>query len=356
MIELSDTQKELLNIVQWSFPVCERPFEAIGEKMGLSEEKVIEELRIVKEENILRQLSAIFDTRMLGYQSALIAAKYDDDQIEEAASIINQRPGVSHNYKRNNDYNLWYTIAVPPSEKIEDHIALLHHKTGSKVTRQLPTLKLYKIGVKLDMTGETKPDSKSEVLAHEKPERKPDMEVPTFSEKELAIIRELQEDLPLVPRPFGAMAFEAQCGEDEILSAIEEFKEKKYMRRFAAVMNHRHAGFKANAMGVWAVPEDDCEEIGPKMAGFSQVSHCYKRPTYSDWPYTIFTMVHGKNAGECEQTIDAIANETDIREYELLWSIKEYKKVRIRYFTPEWDAYINKFSDELANVTPLDQD
>ncbi|MBP9116207.1 MAG: Lrp/AsnC family transcriptional regulator [Acidimicrobiia bacterium] len=356
MIELSKQQKELLNIVQWSFPVCERPFEAIGEKMGISEETVIEELRTVKEANILRQLSAIFDTRALGYQSALIAAKYDEDQIEQAAKIINEHPGVSHNYKRNNAYNLWYTIAVPPSENIESHVALLHNATKSKTTRQLPTLKLYKIGVKLDMTGETKPDSKSEVLAHEKPERKSVMDVPSFSEKELAIIRELQEDLPLVPRPFAAMAFEAQCGEEEILNAIEEFKEKKYMRRFAAVMNHRHAGYKANAMGVWAVPEGDCEEVGPQMAGFSQVSHCYKRPTYSDWPYTIFTMVHGKNAGECEQTIEAIANETGIKEYELLWSIKEYKKVRVRYFTPEWDAYIAKYNEELTNVQALPKD
>lgn len=348
MIELSDTQKELLNIVQWSFPVCERPFEAIGEKMGLSEEKVIEELRIVKEENILRQLSAIFDTRMLGYQSALIAAKYDDDQIEEAASIINQHPGVSHNYKRNNDYNLWYTIAVPPGQTLEAHVNMLHDMSGSLVTRKLPTLKLYKIGVKLDMTGKAKPDDKSEVLPHEKPKREAVMEVPEFSEKELAIIREVQEDLPLVSKPFAAIAVEAQCSEDDVMDALNEFKEKKYMRRFAAVMNHRHAGYKANAMGVWAVPEEDCEEIGPKMAGFSAVSHCYKRPTYDDWPYSIFTMVHGHKASDCEETIAAIANETGINEYTLLWSIKEYKKIRVRYFTPEWDAYIAANMEKLA--------
>ena len=67
------------------------------------------------------------------------------------------------------------------------------------------------------------------------------------------------------------------------------------MRRFAAVMNHRSAGFKANAMGVWAVPDAELDEIGPQMAGFALVSHCYRRPTYDDWPYSIFTMVHGKN-------------------------------------------------------------
>ncbi len=102
------------------------------------------------------------------------------------------------------------------------------------------------------------------------------------------------------------------------------------MRRFAAVMNHRSAGFKANAMGVWAVPDEQLEAIGPQMAGFAAVSHCYRRPTYDDWPYSVFTMVHGRSARDCEATIDAIRTETGIDEYCLLWSIKEYKKVRVQ--------------------------
>jgi DNA-binding Lrp family transcriptional regulator len=104
-------------------------------------------------------------------------------------------------------------------------------------------------------------------------------------------------------------------------------------------MNHRSAGYKANAMGVWAVPEDRIEEIGPQMAGFARVSHCYHRPTYPDWPYSIFTMVHGHQAAECEETIAAIRDETGIDDYTLLWSVKEYKKTRVRYFTPDWDEW-----------------
>ena len=124
-----------------------------------------------------------------------------------------------------------------------------------------------------------------------------------------------------------------------MLELLRTFKERKLMRRFAAVMNHRNAGFKANAMGVWAVPDADLDEIGPQMAGFAAVSHCYRRPTYDDWPYSVFTMMHGRNARDCEATIEAIRTETGIDEYCLLWSIKEYKKVRLEYFTPEWDAW-----------------
>lgn len=346
-MDITDRQRELLNAVQWSFPLVAEPYKALAEKLSITEEDVIEDLRTVKELGILRQLSAIFDTRHLGYTSALVAAKVDDERIDEAATIINAHPGVSHNYKRNNDYNLWYTVAVPPHHSLDAHIDLLHELSGSNITRKLPTLKLYKIGVKLDMTGKAKPDDKAEVLAHEKPHRAALMDIPEFSEMELNIIRETQEDLPLVARPFAAMAIEADCSENEVLTTLETFKEKSYMRRFAAVMNHRHAGYKANAMGVWAVPENKCEELGPIMAGFASVSHCYKRPTYEDWPYSIFTMVHGHKASDCEETIAAIARDTGINEYTLLWSIKEYKKVRVRYFTPEWDAYIAKYEKEL---------
>ena len=98
-----------------------------------------------------------------------------------------------------------------------------------------------------------------------------------------------------------------------MIDTIRSFKERKLMRRFAAVMNHRNAGFKANAMGVWAVPDDQLEEIGPQMATFAAVSHCYRRPTYDDWPYSVFTMVHGRSARDCEATIEAIRDETGDR-------------------------------------------
>jgi len=189
------------------------------------------------------------------------------------------------------------------------------------------------------MTGATKADAKSEVLEHEKPERRPDMEAPVLSDREVDAIRIAQEDLPLVPRPFAVQAEKIGLTEDELLGILHSFIERKLMRRFAAVMNHRSAGFKANAMGVWAVPEAELEEVGPQMAGFAAVSHCYRRPTYEDWPYTVFTMVHGRTARDCEDTIDAIASETGVDEYTLLWSIKEYKKTRVMYFTPEWDAW-----------------
>jgi len=336
---LEDLDRELLNAVQWDFPLDPRPFAVLGERLGLSEEATRERIARVKELGVLRQLSAIFDTRALGYGSALVAAQIDPDRVDEAAAVISAHPGVSHNYKRNHRYNLWYTVAVPPGDSLEEHVEVLHRDSGALVTRRLPTLKLYKIGVKLDMTGATAADAKAEVLDHERPERREHMEAPELSDLEIATIRVVQEDLPLVERPFAAYAELIGTDEQTVLELLASFKERKLMRRFAAVMNHRSAGFKANAMGVWAVPEEQLDEIGPQMAGFALVSHCYRRPTYDDWPYSVFTMVHGKNGTECEATIAAIAAETGVSEYALLWSVKEYKKTRVRYFTDEWDGW-----------------
>ncbi|MGQ0805006.1 MAG: siroheme decarboxylase subunit alpha [Actinomycetota bacterium] len=337
--DLQDADRELLNAVQWDFPLDPRPYAVLADRLGGSEPEVRDRVARVKELGVLRQLSAIFDTRALGYSSALVAAKIDPGRVDDAAAVISRHPGVSHNYKRNHAYNLWYTVAVPPGESLEDHVDALHRQSGALVTRKLPTLKLFKIGVKLDMTGKTAADAKVEVLEHERPERRADMPAPDLSDLEVAAIRVTQEDLPLVERPFAAEGELIGCDEARVLDLLASFKERKLMRRFAAVMNHRSAGYKANAMGVWAVPEDRLDELGPAMAGFAHVSHCYRRPTYDDWPYSVFTMVHGHNARDCEDTIAAIRAETGVDDYALLWSVKEYKKVRVRYFTDEWDVW-----------------
>lgn len=337
--DLDDVDRELLNALQWDFPVEARPFAALGERLDRSEDDVFARVQRIKAAGILRQLSAIFDTRALGYGSSLVAARIAPDRIDEAAEVISRHPGVSHNYKRNHSYNLWYTVAVPPGDSLEAHVDVLHRDSGSETTRLLPTLQLYKIGVKLDMTGRTAADARSEVQAHERPDRSGAVVAPDLSPFEVDAIRTLQDDLPVVERPFAVAADRLGTDEATVLTLLRSLRERGLMRRFAAVMNHRSAGFKANAMGVWAVPDQRADEIGPVMAGFAAVSHCYRRPTYDDWPYTVFTMVHGRSARDCEATIAAIRTETGIDEHALLWSVKEYKKTRVRYYTSEWDAW-----------------
>ena len=120
-----------------------------------------------------------------------------------------------------------------------------------------------------------------------------------------------------------------------------DLRDRKIMRRFSAVLYHRKAGFRANAMGVWKVPEERIDEIGNMFAHYQAVSHCYQRPTYPDWPYSIFTMAHGRSKEECDAILDAIAEETGVEERATLYSSTEFKKIRLLYFTDDfknWEA------------------
>lgn len=326
--------RELLNHLQSDFPLGPRPFAVLGERVGLGEEEVCARIVALKEARIVRQISAIFDSRRLGYRSSLVAMKFPEERVDEAAQIINQHPGVSHNYRRNHAFNLWFTIAVPPRKSLVDEVNGLAVATAAEQTRLLPALKLYKIGLHLDMTGEQEvTEREGEGL----PRRAVDIaelqaDDPGFSEAQRQALRALQQDLPLVPRPFQALAEAFHTTEADLLKQAEAFLRDGQMRRFAAVLHHRTAGFEANGMGVWAVPDERCDEVGLKMASFAAVSHCYRRPTYPDWPYSLFTMIHGRHEAECHAVMEGIARETGIREYSVLFSTKEYKKVRVKYF------------------------
>ncbi len=138
--------------------------------------------------------------------------------------------------------------------------------------------------------------------------------------------------------------------EEEFFAVADRLKAHGYMRRMAAVLHHREAGFRANAMGVWVVPAERADEVGQIMGSFKGVSHCYLRPTYPDWPYSVFTMVHGQDARDCQEVIDAIAHATGIGEYALLYSTKEYKKIRLRYFTSELESWETEVRQSLASA------
>jgi DNA-binding Lrp family transcriptional regulator len=346
-IETMDTlDKEILNELQSGLDLVARPFQALADKVGSTEAEVMERIKAMKGDPI-RQISAIFDTRTLGYKSSLVAAKIRPEHLDDAAEVINQHPGVSHNYKRNHAYNLWFTIAVPPNSRIglERTVEILGQLAEVDVIRLMPTLKLYKIGVQLDMTGQDASNAKAKPTYTEADRV---VAVKEVTERDILMIRELQKDLPIVTRPFDEWAANIGISTEELLAGAEQFLERKQMRRFSAVLHHRKAGFRFNGMGVWAVPHEKADEIGPIMASFKAVSHCYLRPTYPDWPYSVFTMVHGRSKEECEEILQAIEDETGIKERDTLYSTKEYKKTRVEYFTPEMEEWEDNIIRQLG--------
>jgi DNA-binding Lrp family transcriptional regulator len=339
-IPLDETDKRLMNLLQSSFPLDPEPFALLASEAELELDDLLARTRRLLDERIIREITPIFDTRALGYESMLVAAKVDSEQPQRAAAAVNAHPGVSHNYLRTHDFNLWFTIAVPPDSELgmDGTLEALMAETGASSMRQLPTLTLFKINMNLEM------EKGTEALATAVEAAPPrELERQPYDEDDIATIRALQGPMAAVERPYDAAARELGISTEDLLGRLGEMVERKLLRRVAAILYHRRAGFSANGMGVWKVPEGEILETGRRMASFRGISHCYQRPTYEDWPYSVFTMAHGRSKEECDAILDSIALECGMEEDDraTLYSSTEYKKIRLHYFIDDyarWEA------------------
>ncbi|CAN5644579.1 AsnC family transcriptional regulator [soil metagenome] len=340
-VALDDVDRRVLNLMQGSFPLDPHPYAAIAREAELSEEAVCARVQRLLDERIIRQVTPIFDTRALGYGSMLVAAKVDPEYPWRGAKIINSHPGVSHNYLRNHDFNMWFTLAVEGDSKLgmQGTLDVLQELTGAQSIRQLPTLKLFKIRMDLEMESDTK------ALASEGKSQEPVelLGVP-YDERDKDVIRATQGDLPVVPEPYAQAAQRLGMTQAQLLEHLAGMKQRGILRRVAAILYHRRAGFSANGMGVWNVPDEQIAQLAPRMAAFRGISHCYQRPTYEDWPYSVFTMAHGRSKEECDAILDAIAGEFDISERATLYSSTEFKKIRLLYFTEDFKAWEKEYA------------
>ncbi len=334
---IDDLDQRLLNEMQDKFPLVREPFRVLAAGAGTTESDVIARLAAMRASGVLRQVSPIFDTKALGYATSLVAMRVPEDRLAAAAEIVNAHPGVSHNYRRTHEFNMWFTIAVPPGADLQAHVDALHRAAGATSTRMLPTLRLFKIGVTLDMTGQREMDHRSKPqYTHEQREV---AAANTLSDRDVAIVRAVQGDLALEPDPFAAPARALGISVDALLEALQDLQRRGYLRRFAAILRHRKVGFGANGMAVWRVSEDRIAAAGQAMAGYTAISHCYQRPVYEDWKYNLFTMIHARKKSECESFVAQLASEHGLEEFDVLYSTTEYKKIRLAYFTPEFDEW-----------------
>ncbi len=326
-------EKEILLRVQKNFPLEPKPFEAIANELGIEEKEVLDILKKQKSLKIIRQTSAIFDTKKLGYKSSLVAFEIDEDKIDDTVKILNEHPGISHNYERNHNFNIWFTLAVPPNSELglEKTVKILASKTAANDFIILPTLELFKISVKLDTTGK---EEKKEAV------RKQNFKKLELTQNHYNIIKLAQNDIEIVSEPFKNIIKQLDINYDEFFKTLKEFKEAGVMRRFASILNHRNAGFNANAMVVWDIEEGNKgKEIGNQIAKYSAVSHCYLRPKYPNWQYNLFSMIHGKTKDDTQNVIDNIKNEIKYKSFKPLYSSREFKKVRINYFSDEFKKW-----------------
>lgn len=343
--------QRLLGELQAGLEFVPRPYRELAERSGWDEEGVLAELRRLRGEGLLREITALFDAAALGYSSALIAMETDD--AEAAAREINSHPGVSHNYERRHSLNLWFTLLVPPGGSLEAHLAVLCRSAGARRALLLPALRRYKIAVRLRGRAEEATAGTSFAVRSggggkpdpaDQPEPRkltpsPPSPAPLPDAADLRRLRVMQAELDLEAEPFERKAYEAGESVAGLLEWCRAWRRLGRLRRLAGLLQHRRAGFTANGLGVWRVAEDRVEAAGLSFAADPRVSHCYRRPCRPDWPYALYTMFHGREEAEGASWAAEAARRLGLREYELLFSTREFKKSRPRLFTDESEVW-----------------
>lgn len=323
---LDSTDRKLLNLVQTEFPLTMEPYADLGLQLGIDGNEVLHRIKQLKAKEIIRQISPVLDARSLGYQTTLVAMRVAESQLDKAARIIVEHPGISHGYERDHHFNLWFTLALPPEVRMETELQKLSTRIGAEVMLELPALKLFKIGVYFDLAGDGQQMLGSSAAPPSVLRQKADL-----SPTDKAVINELQQELPLVKRPFDMMSARLTMDVGEFLAHCHSLQQHGIMRRYSASIRHNNVGFRANAMTCWVAPPEAVEIAGRKAAAFREVSHCYERKTSPLWPYNLFTMIHGHTKEDCQTVVDKISRETGLDENVVLFSVKEFKKTRVKY-------------------------
>lgn len=325
----SEQENALAHAVQSNVPFANRPFAELGKGLGLTERDVLAQLERWRSEAKLREISAILEGSALGYDSALVAGQVPVERLDEVAEIVNGHPTVTHNYLRNHVYNLWFTIAVPRQMGLEKTLSLLAARAGVDEFHPLRRTHTFKVGVNFDLLSKT---STTQVVKLEAA-----VPVQATARDEL-LFRAIQTPLPLAEQPFALLGERFGVSEDE-LCAFAERHLGNAMRRYVATFRHRQLGVSGNGMVVWQVPDSELPRLGPLLAQAPEVSHCYARNAIPGFPYTLYSMLHGPSEEACRDIAAGIARRLGVSSYLILFSSREYKKCRLRYFLPELDAW-----------------
>ncbi len=325
-MHFDDVDKRLLNAIQVDFPLNQEPFSVLGQQLGISGDEMLQRIERLKSGRIIRQIGPILEARRLGYQMTLVAMRIAENGLDKVAQAISQHPGISHGYLRDHYLNFWFTLALPPQANMETELQKLSTIIAPEVMVELPALKLFKIGVYFDLTENGQQMPKTSVtpssILHQ---------VTELSPTDKMVINELQQDLPLVPRPFDIMSTKLMMDVEKFLAQCRSLQQRGIMRRFGAAIKQSSVGFNSNAMSCWVAPPETVEIAGKKVGALRQVSHCYERKTNPLWPYNLFAMIHGHTREDCQIIADKVSRETGLEEYVMLFSVKELKKTRVKY-------------------------
>jgi len=334
MYNFTEKEATVLDYIQRGVPLVREPFAEIANELNFPKEDIFKIIENFKGKDVIRNIAGIFDGKKIGYYLSLVALKVEKSKVEETAKIVSSHPGVSHNYLRDNEFNIWFTLADENNEMFNQSLEIIKKKSNPLDCLVLENKRLLKIGVILDL------GNKNQKKEFPKKKNFPNNKIDLLP-LERETIKILQNDLPLVERPFALLCeeFNEDMSEDELLQTAEVLRKKGIMRRYSAVLRHRSVGYNSNAMTVWKNNSFSEEQLNIFVKE-PAISHLYLRTIYPGrWEYPLFAMIHAKTEMELQQKIDLLATESGIEDCIVLKTLKEFKKERVKYFSSEFNKW-----------------
>ena len=305
---MTELEQLLLSVVQDAFPLEERPYLVLAEQLGSDEQSVFAAVENLRQSGIIRRIGGVYDSKALGFISRLCAGNVPESALDAFAAAVNKIPAITHNYVRSHEYNVWFTVIAQSEAEIQKIVDDVCAKTELHNVHILSATEKFKINTV--MGGSAAPVIRKNTCVRSKP----------MAGADRARIRIACDDIPHTLTPFKDWG--VSCDE------LREDLALKRMRRFGAILRHQEAGFAYNAMVCF-----NAANGGDILAQKPYISHCYERPAFEGFPYTLYAMMHAQSTEELDRQIKEAAESIGNPDYVVLHSVRELKKSSFRFFT-----------------------
>lgn len=318
---MDDLDRMLLDRIQTSFPISRRPYDVLAEDLGHAASEWLGRVRRLTEDGIIRGIAPVFEPTRIGHVTSLATLAVPSSRLDAVADMVSEYPEVTHNYSRDHAYSLWFALVAHGQTRLDSVLRGIEARAACGPVYPLPTRRRFKIRVDFDFGSAAREASGIEPAGS--PER---------IDVDPVLVHRLCQPLPLEAEPYDVLAASLELDPDSVIAEIIRYSRAGVIRRLGALVRHHRAGFGANAMVVFRVPDEAIGACGERLAEFTAVSHCYERPPLPRLPYNLYAMVHAHHDDECRALAAEMARAIGVRDYLALFTVREYKKASPVYF------------------------
>lgn len=371
---MDEKDRLLLTYLQNGLSLTLRPFDILSAKIDVDGAELLVRIQRLQQEGILAGIKAILNPRAFHYQSAWVAIRAGPERqasgkavpkdwpseqlssgaLETCAEIFGRHPGVIYGCEREHEFNLWFFITTPAGHDLELHVRCLEKLAGIQRALFLPVRKVFKGSDLLNSLDAGIFPAMDERYERRRAVEPPDLtgrigqeqQVPAgvalkdgLSAEEIEMIRQLQEPFPLTDVPYRKIAADLRISEDQTLERVKTLAKKGCLKRIGSFLKPEKFLSGARTLVVWQIPEEKLERIGPEIAGFGEVLYADRRPAFTEFPYSFYTMVRASTLTELENLARRVQDRIGKWPYRALVTTRELKKDPMKYFPKELDRW-----------------